>query len=460
MIKKSTLLLTISLLSGCSLAPDYIKPATVADSDVELKAGQGNHHYSFKELFTNDQPLLAVLEHALINNYDLQQSMIRVSAAHAQRQSSLYDLFPGLKFSAAKNIAMATGSSPYTGASIKQKSESYQSSIGVDSYEVDIWGKKLNEVAALKHDKQSYESVAAALRLTLMAELANSWYEALYMIKAWHLLNHKIAVLDDIAGKLQVLEQAARVDAVTLSKFIRGRASDESSRQNLQKEIVNRIHKLEYLSGYRSPWLNTESWQTLSGEFNNPNIPQQLTSEVVFNRPDVLAAEMKIKSANGTIGMARAAFLPVFNLFASAYRTSDTFNHVLGNLSENWTLTPSVIVPIFSWPKNYANLNYAKTQQAIAVVEYRKTVAQALLDIQDTTNNLNVYQQAYAASEREVAQHQQNFAKLSARYESGYADLYSYYEAVDILSSARLELESNRQQIMANTIILLKAIGG
>ncbi len=62
-------------------------------------------------------------------------------------------------------------------------------------------------------------------------------------------------------------------------------------------------------------------------------------------------------------------------------------------------------------------------------------VAQALMDIRDTTNNLDAYRQVFAASEREVAQHQQNFAKISARYKVGYADLYSDYEAVDILST-------------------------
>ncbi|WP_380180612.1 TolC family protein [Kalamiella sp. sgz302252] len=426
----------------------------------ELKAGDVYRRYSFEELFAKDAPLLEVLEHALVNNYDLQQGALRIQTAHAQMQSSLFDFIPGAKLSVAKNISMASGASLYSGQTIRQKSESYQSSLGVDSYEVDIWGKKLNEVASLKHDRQSYESAAAALRLTLMADLANNWYETLYMIKIWHLLNDKIALLDNIADGLQALDQTERLDAVIMSKFIRGRASDENSRQNLQKEIVNRIHKLEYLSGYRSPWLNTSRWQQLSGEFNVPEIPQRITSEVIFNRPDVMASEMKIKSANGAIGIARAAFLPVFNLFANAYHTSNTFNNVLDNLRENWTLTPSLILPVFNWPKNYANLDYAKSQQAMAVVEYRKTVAQALLDIQEATNNLNSYQRLLAAARNEVAKHQQNFAKISHRYAAGYADLYSYYEAIDMLNAAVLELESHRQQTMANTVVLLKAVGG
>lgn len=321
-------------------------------------------------------------------------------------------------------------------------------------------GKKNNEIQTLKYDQLNYTSVAAALRLTLMADVANAWYETLYMIRAWHILNKKIALLDDLDSKLQALNEAGRVDAVIMSKFIRGRASDESSRQNLVKEITNRIYKLEFLSGYRSPSLNTDNWRKLSGDYNYPVLPQQITSQIIFNRPDVIAAEMKIKAANGTIGMARAAFLPAFTLFANAYHPSETFDHVLGNLTENWTLTPSIILPIFNWPKSYANLNYAKSQQAIAIIEYRKTVAQALMDIKNASNDLAAFNTVFNASRRELALHQQNFTKITHRYQAGYADLYSYYEAIDILNTAALELESNRQQIMANTIVLLKATGG
>lgn len=460
MLKKYLLLVNISLLSGCSLAPEYIKPQTVADRAVELRQGSIEQQYSFNDLFAQDKPLLDLLEHTMRNNYDLQQAMQRVTSAQAQKQSSMFDFIPGINFSASKNIAMASGISPYTGEKIKQKTEGYQSSLGVDSYEVDIWGKKTNEIQTLKYDQLNYTSVAAALRLTLMADVANTWYETLYMIRAWHILNKKIALLDDLDSKLQALNEAGRVDAVMMSKFIRGRASDESSCQNLVKEINNRIYKLEFLSGYRSPSLNTDNWRKLSGDYNYPVLPQQITSQVIFNRPDVIAAEMKIKAANGTIGMARAAFLPAFTLFANAYHPSETFGHVLGNLTENWTLTPSIILPIFNWPKSYANLNYAKSQQAIAIIEYRKTVAQALMDIKSASNDLAAFNTVFDASRRELALHQQNFTKITHRYQAGYADLYSYYEAIDILNTAALELESNRQQIMANTIVLLKATGG
>ncbi|WP_338567625.1 TolC family protein [Erwinia sp. E_sp_B01_3] len=325
---------------------------------------------------------------------------------------------------------------------------------------MDIWGKKLSEIDSLSEESKGDQSLVAALQLTLMSDLANTWYETLSMIKIWHMLTGKIVMLDDIHTRLKGVNEMERLDPLLLSKFMRGKTSDVTNQQNLQKEILNRIHKLEYLSGYRSPWLNEESWKNLSGDYAIQTVPQSIQSDVIFNRPDVIAAEAKIKAANGTIGMARAAFLPVFNLFANAYHTSDSFDRVLGNLTDNWTLTPSVIIPIFRWPKNYANLNYAHSQQALAVVAYRKIVAQGLLDIQDSTNNLRASEETTATLMDEVDIHRQNLSKLTTRYEAGYGDLYNLYEAIDLLTSSQFDLESHRQQVMTNTIVLLKAIGG
>lgn len=460
MLKINHLYFMLLILSGCSLSPDYVKPETVADRPQQLKAGESEHRYTFREMFAQDEHLAEVLKHAQIKNYDLQEGLMRVEMSRAQMYSSIFDLIPGVSFSGSKTTSMSKITSPYTGEDIKQKSKSYQSSVGFDSYEVDIWGKKLSEIESLSQENKSDQSVVAALQLTLMSDLANTWYETQSMIKIWHMLDGKIVLLDDIHIRLKGVNEMERLDPLLLSKFMRGKTSDITNQQSLEKEILNRIHKLEYLSGYRSPWLNEQSWKNLSGDYVIKTVPQSIHSDVIFNRPDVMAAEAKIKAANGTIGMARAAFLPIFNLFASAYHTSDSFDRVLGNLTDNWTLTPSVIMPIFRWPKNYANLNYAHSQQALAVIAYRKSVAQGMLDIQDATNNLRASQETTATLRSEVDIHELNLSKLITRYEAGYGDLYNLYEAIDLLTSAQFDLESSRQQMMTNTVVLLKSIGG
>lgn len=454
------LLLSMAILSGCSLAPDYTQPETVVDSAAILKPGGADRQYLYRDLFSGDPELSRVLEYALINNYDYQQGIERVRSVRAQRNYAIFELIPGLSYTVTKDIRVNSASSTYTGENLRQKTEGYQSSLSLDSYEVDIWGRKISEIGARDNDMQATESTVVALRLTLMNDLANAWYQTLSMIKIWHGLNEKKELTEQIQARLESVEQQGRLDPVIMSKFLRSQSGDDSRRVSLARKIINRIHQIEYLSGYRSSWLNTGTRKKLSGDYRVPEIPQQIASGVIFNRPDVIVAEMNIKAANGTIGAARAAFLPVFNLYASAWKTSDTFGQVLGSLSDNWALTPSAIVPIFNWQKNYANLNYAESQQAIAVLEYRKTVAQALNDIQDTTNNLSKYAETLDILQQEASLQRINLRKITRRYDAGYRDVYSWYEALNLNSTAQIELESSRQQMMTNVIALLKAIGG
>lgn len=458
--KKALLVLSGVVLSGCSLAPAYTQPETVVDRAVILKPGDTERQYQFRELFAADPQLSRVLEYALINNYDYLQGIEKVRAARAQKNYSIFELIPGIGYGVSKDIRTTSTASPFTGESIKQKTQGYQSSLGIDSYEVDIWGKKISEIGSRGDELKASESSVAALRLTLMKDVANAWYEALSMIKIWHGLNEKLRLTEQVQSGLEAIDRQDRLDAVVMSKFLRSRSGDASRRESLAREINNRIHQIEFLSGYRSDWLNVDSWQSLSGEYLVPDIPQQIASDVIFNRPDVIAAEMNIRAANGIIGVARASFLPMFKLYASAWKTSDRFQQVLGGLNDNWALTPSLIAPVFDWPKDYANLKYAHSQQTTAVIEYRKTVAQALRDIQDRTNNLSKYAEMNEILQQEAGMQQSNLHRVTRRYDAGYSDLYAWYEALDLSTTAQVELESNRQQMMSNVIGLIAAIGG
>ncbi|MBN7121330.1 hypothetical protein BSU01_06335 [Erwinia billingiae] len=457
---KTLVIASTCLLSGCSLAPEYVRPQSRIDPVVDLKLAQNSGSYHFHDLYRDDKPLLDILDHALLQNYDLEEAVTRVESARAQKLSSIFDLIPSLNYTASKTTAMNSVTSPLTSGVIKQKSESYQGRVGFDSWDVDVWGKKLSEIQSLQSSKESYQSLVAQVRLTLMSDLAQAWYEALSMIQIWHILQNKQAQLLDIEAKLKQIDSLGRLEPIVLTKFLRGQGNDESTLQNLRLEILARIHKLEYLSGYSSPALNVGNWQQAMNYSDIPELPQGIRSDIILNRPDVIAAEWKIKAANGSIGSARAAFLPGVNLFARAWQTSGSFDGVVGSFKENWTLTPSVMIPIFDLPKHYANLKYAETQQKLAIIDYRRTIAKSLMEIKEATDSLRISQENVAIVRKELASQSESFTKNKLRYDAGYADLYTYYEALDIFTSTKIELESKRQQVILNSVAVLNVIGG
>lgn len=459
-MNKKILLSFILTISGCTLSPEYSQPKTVIDQPRILMSGRKFQEYHFKDLFQDDRYLQALLVEALKNNYDLMQAKINIRAANGLKLSALFDLIPQVRGSINHNTLVSSQVSPFTGEKTKSKSKFYQSSLGVDSYEIDIWGRKQALIESRSHQEKASVISLEAARLTLLNELASSWYETLSYIRIWHFLNEKLARMNDIHQKMRIIEASGRLDPVIQAKFLRGKATDENTRRKIESEIVVRLHKLHYLAGAESDWLNLSSWRTIDPDYSLKDIPQQISSQVIFNRPDVAIAEMTIRSENGNIGAARSAFLPVFNLFAMANQTSDNFSHTLANLSNNWTLTPSVILPIFNIPANYATLQYVTAKKESAVIDYQRTVSQALLDIKNSVTLLHSASESRVDLEREAAMQSDVFAKVQARLDAGYLDLYSYYEAVDMKSIVDIELEYSRQQCMLATIVLLKAIGG
>lgn len=460
MIIKYLVFSVFFFLAGCSLSPDYEKPSTTADAGVLLYKGEPHGRLMLEELMLKDKHLAEILVMALKNNYDLKESALKIEMADNQKFSAVFDLIPTANLAVGKSISMSESVSLFTGETVKEKNSMYKSSLGIDSYEVDVWGKKLSQIDSLSHEEAGYRYASDALRLSLMSTLASTWYETLSMIKLWHILDGKLRTLAEIEDKLDVMKEMGRLDTVIYSKFLRGYTSDKATRINLSKEIKNRIHKLEYLSGFRSPYLNVETWLGISGDYRTEMVSQEITSDVVFRRPDIRMEEEKIKSANGNIGLARASFFPVVNIFAQAGKTSSAFRNVLRDLDKNWNLTPSVIIPVFSWPSLINDLELAHSQQALALNSYRNAVASAMKDIRDSVNDMNSFAEIVSSLTTETRVHESNLRRLTLQYDAGYLDLYSYYEALDAFSTAEIELESNRQMLMSSTIIVLKSIGG
>lgn len=237
-MKKKMLLLCIVMASGCTLSPRYLQPETVVDQPHTLRSGKLYQEYHFKDLFQNDQHLQAMLIKALKNNYDLQQARVRIQSAKSLKLSALFDLIPQVRASVGHSTGMSSQYSLYTGEKIKNKSKFYQSSLGIDSYEIDIWGRK--QAIIESRDAQEKSSLIAfdAARLTLLNDLASSWYETLSYIKIWHLINDKLLRIDDIHRKMILIDKIGRLDPLIQAKFLRGKATDENTRRKIENEII------------------------------------------------------------------------------------------------------------------------------------------------------------------------------------------------------------------------------
>src|SRR3546814_17654587 len=100
-------------------------------------------------------------------------------------------------------------------------------------------------------------------------------------------------------------------------------------------------------------------------------------------RPNILAAEVKLRAARAKIGAARAAFFPSISLSGSIGFASTELGNLIGNEGLSWRFGPSISLPIFDWGARKGNLSVAEAREDIAIAEYERTIQGAFREVAD-----------------------------------------------------------------------------
>ena len=111
-------------------------------------------------------------------------------------------------------------------------------------------------------------------------------------------------------------------------------------------------------------------------------MPAGLPSDLLERRPDIVAAEHQLKSANANIGAARAAFFPTISLTGLLGRPALAVRSFKGGQGY-WSFSPSITTPLFAGGSIREGLNLAKARDNIAVAQYEKTIQQAFREVSD-----------------------------------------------------------------------------
>src|SRR5262249_21219423 len=112
-------------------------------------------------------------------------------------------------------------------------------------------------------------------------------------------------------------------------------------------------------------------------------VPEGLPSDLLTRRPDIRAAELRLKAANANIGAARAAFFPRVSLTAAVARASPELSQLFDSGNSSWSFGPQLTLRSFDTGRNSANLDVSKVHKNIAVADYEKTIQTACREVAD-----------------------------------------------------------------------------
>jgi multidrug efflux system outer membrane protein len=452
------------LTTGCSLAPPYTRPAAPvpeewpADSaDSDTAAAEGTTAAAdlpWRQFFT-DPRLQAVIAAALENNRDLRLAALNVERARAYYRIQRADLLP-------KVDATGTGHQEHLPADLASKGQSmtveqYGVNLGISAWEIDFFGRLRSLERAALEEYLATEEAERAARILLIAETANGWLtlaadrEKRQLAQstldtqqaAYELIRRRYDV--GLAQALDLRRAQTQVDAarVDVARFTQVVAQDQNA--------------LALLVG--AP-VESPLWADEISRVERPvDLAVDTSSEVLLRRPDVLAAERRLKAANANIGAARAALFPRISLTTAFGTASAELSDLFAAGQDTWNFAPHIGIPIFD-PRTWAALDVAKVEREMLLTQYEKAIQTAFREVADAlAQRGNVVGQLEA--QRSLVEASSEAHRLSdLRYTKGIDSYLSVLEAQRSLYAARQGLITVRLADLAARVNLYAALGG
>lgn len=399
--------------------------------------------------FFVDPALREVIALALENNRDLRIAALNVDRARAQYRIQRADRVPAVGVNA--TMERVGGDAPGV--------ESYSVGLGVASFELDLFGRvrSLSD-AALQQWFAQTENRAAA-QIALVGEVANVW---LTLAADRELLQLAEETLKLQQETLELNEKRRSIGVVSGLELAQAQTQVEVARADVARQeglVALDTNALTLLVGQPVP--DTLLPSGLASDVTGLRaVPAGLTSDVLLRRPDIAAAEHRLRSANANIGAARAAFFPSISLTGSVGSASADLSGLFGGGSTAWRFMPQINLPIFQGGRLRANLGVATADRDIALAEYERSIQSGFRDVADALALSATLQRQRQAQEALVAAASRANELANARYRAGQDSYLFRLDAQRTLYQAQRGLASLRAAEQSNRVTLYRALGG
>jgi multidrug efflux system outer membrane protein len=455
-----------SVLSACSLAPVYERPA----APVTAGWPQGDAYkpapvaadakpaadIAWRDYFA-DERLRQVIALALANNRDLRVSALNIEKARAQYGIQRAALVPSVTASGGQNATRTADKMSANGQGAINRQ--YTANLGV-SYELDFFGKVRSLSEAALQQYLGTEEARRAQQISLVAEVASTWL-------ALQADRERLRLAADTLKSQQITYELSkrRFDAGATSglDMYEAQTSVEAARNDMAvytAQVAQGENALALVVGTSVPAELQQQPAPLASVAAMAELPACLPSEVLQRRPDVLGAERTLQAANANIGAARAAFFPSISLTGTAGSASSNLSGLFKAGSGTWSFLPQINLPIFNGGANTANLTVAKVERDIAVARYEQAIQSAFREVADALAQRGTLDERLASQVALADASQKSFRIHEARYQKGSESYLNALVSQRALYAAQQSLISARLARADNQVTLYKVLGG
>ncbi|KRC30876.1 efflux transporter outer membrane subunit [Acidovorax sp. Root219] len=403
-----------------------------------------------------DATLDVLQQQAAAGNQNIALSVARLRGAQAAVASSSASLLPSLGASASSSRSRSGSTLQADGSSNARISTSH--SLGLNaSWELDLWGRISGTVDAARASAQASADDLAAMRLSVQATVAQTYFSLRAAEAQARLLRETLDAYDR-SWELTRNRQAAGV--ASLADVAQAEAQYKNTQVQLLESETNRTqleHALAALVGQAPAAFSLPATAELPAP---PPVPAQLPSQLLERRPDIAAAERRVAAANAQIGVARAAFFPALTLSGSAGYRGLELSNLLSAPNLFWSLGPALAVSLFDGGARTAAVESARASNDQAAASYRQTVLTALQEVEDNLTAATALAQEQQLQTEALAAAQRALDVVNNQYRAGTVGFLNVITAqASVLSSQRSLIDVKNRRLAAVNMLLKNVAG-
>lgn len=448
------LALSALALAGCAVGPDYKQQDQAQPQWHSAVPHEGKVADLGKWWEQLHDPLLSkLILDAEQGNPTLDMALAKLNEARANEAASTGIYYPALALGASSTRSrMAFGQQVFVQTNNK---------IGFDaSWELDLFGKNRRTAEAAQARFAASEASWHDARISLAAEVADVYVE-LRQCEAGLLTAEQNKRSRATVRELTDLKAGAGLAApLDAARAQAGEADGDSAYSAKQGECARVLNRLTALSGIERDALAARLADG-SGQIPVPDESDvsSVAARALSQRPDVAIAELNLAAASADIGASKAAMYPSLTLLGSV-----ASNHISqGGRSAvvpTWSFGPSLSVPLFSGGRASANVDAAQARYDYAQAAYRKTVREAVRNVEDSLMRLHVANERARSAHQAQARYQQLFDAAQARHDSGLGNRLALEDARRTSLQAQDNAAAMERERVSAWIALYKALGG
>lgn len=451
-------ILVAGMLSGCTLGPDYKRPAIDTPEHWRVSEQQANDLAGTEWWRQFKDPVLNnLIVSALKNNKDLLIATARIEEYAGKFGIARSGLFPQVGAGAEYTRQRVTELGDNKLASTYKPTTGTFSATLNAAWELDFWGRVRRSTEAAKAQLVASEEGRRAVIVSLVSQVANAYINL-------RSLDRQLEITQETAASrghsYHIFQERFTGGLISELELSQNRSQYEEALANiplLEKAIAQQENGLNVLLG-RNPGPIARG-KTID-QLIAPTIAAGVPSDLLERRPDIREAEQTLIAANAQIGVAKAAYFPSITLTSYWGSASGDLSDLFKGPAKIWQFDAPVTVPIFTAGRIAGDVKATKAIQQQALLNYRQTIQNAFREVDDALINQQQTQKQLSVQKKQVNSLTQYADIARLRYENGYTDYLSVLDAERSLFNARLSYTQTEATFYQSVITFYKAMGG